>query len=208
MSANSSRIKLTIDVFDETDQLASVRSGLLVRDLSAEIQREFDLDPGDYILYLKDQGVPLDPDKSLVDLGVGEGDALVFARRQTRRIPPGARLVAGTRQAALREAQTGRVFEILWTPAVIGRPYAHNRASADTLAVALGDDFAEARSVSRGQHAQLIEQDGAYYLESLKANNLSSVNGATVEIGQRRALAPGDRIQVGKISLVFEPRGG
>jgi hypothetical protein len=204
------RIILTIssDLFDDTNQEASVRKNLPVRSLITDIQREFSLPEGNYSLSLKGSSKPLDPEKTLEQLGIQTGVELLFGRERRKFIRPIAvrgggtfRMIMDLNQAFLREDSTGKIFEIEWQPAIIGRPDASNPQSADTLCADLSA-FEEARSVSR-QHARITELKGQYYLEGLAEKNPTYLNEQEIMVGEKRSLKAGDKIRVGKIMLTF-----
>ena len=94
----------------------------------------------------------------------------------------------------------GKVFPIAATAAVIGRydPVTGQRPEIDLTQVDIN------RSVSR-RHARLQHQDGAFYLsEEVGALNGTLVNGRRLVPGQPQVLAPGDRIAVGMVALVYK----
>jgi pSer/pThr/pTyr-binding forkhead associated (FHA) protein len=109
--------------------------------------------------------------------------------------------IFGKTKAFLKESSTGDIYEINWSPAIIGRPDANNPASANALAVNLATHM-EGRTVSR-RHAQVTEYGGHFFAESLNPDNPTLVNDAAVQIGEKRLMQSGDRIQVGKITLEF-----
>jgi pSer/pThr/pTyr-binding forkhead associated (FHA) protein len=206
-------LTITSDLFDEPNQEASIRENLPIRTLIAECRSEFDLPDGNYTLRVKSTGKLLDPDKTLEQSGVQTGAVLILTRE--RRVVPrdqslvgdfSRRIIAGPNRAFLAEEQTGKVFEIQWQPAIIGRPDANNPASADQLAVNLGQ-FDAAKTVSR-HHARITEQAGQYFLESLADHNPTYLNDGMVRVGERRLLQPDDKIRVGKFVLTFGIRQG
>jgi predicted component of type VI protein secretion system len=100
----------------------------------------------------------------------------------------------------------GRTFPLIGSAAVIGRydPVTGSRPEIDLTQVDLN------RSVSR-RHARLQLQNGSFYLsEEAGALNGTMVNGKRLVPGEPQALASGDRIAVGMVSLLFKaaPRGG
>jgi len=198
-------LDLTFDIFDETDQSASVRMSLTVEQLIAEVLQEFEglerSNPAAYALTLEGSQSALDARRTLVEQGVQNGDHLVFGWVQKSgealRQP-----LQGTTGVALQEASTGSLYPITWQPARIGRPDsdpAHN----ELLAVNL-EWLPAGRSVSR-RHAQITERAGAYYLESLTPQNPTILNGKALAPGQIAYLNPGDRITLGhnNIELTF-----
>ena len=94
----------------------------------------------------------------------------------------------------------GKIFPIQAAAAVIGRydPVTGQRPEIDLTQVDIN------RSVSR-RHARLQHQDGAFYLsEEVGALNGTLVNGRRLVPGQPQVLAPGDRIAVGMVALVYK----
>jgi len=94
----------------------------------------------------------------------------------------------------------GKIFPIAAAAAVIGRydPVTGQRPEIDLTQVDIN------RSVSR-RHARLQHQDGAFYLsEEVGALNGTLVNGRRLVPGQPQVLAPGDRIAVGMVALVYK----
>jgi hypothetical protein len=210
------RIILTItsELFDEADrrQEVSVRANLTVRALIEEIRREFNLLDAGYRLTLAGQREALPLDRTMEQLGLQTGAELVFERDRHRLdqrvIARGGQYFEAVSQpgrARLREAASGQTFAIEWQPAIIGRPDAANPVSAQALAVDVST-LAEGRTVSR-RHAQITERGGTYYLEALNERNPTLLNGQALTLGEKRALAPGDRIRVGLVELVFEVPG-
>jgi hypothetical protein len=205
------RIVLTItsELFDDNvHQEASVRRNITVRSLIEEIRREFSLLEGNYTLVVKGASKPLSPDQTMEQLGIQTGSELIFDRERRRLSQPMIRhgdqlyqpITSGVR-AALREESTGTIFSLEWHPAVIGRVDTNNPSGASALAANLSD-LAEARTVSR-QHARISEQGGQYFLEALAPRNPTFLNDRELVSGERRVLQQGDKIRVGKISLVF-----
>jgi pSer/pThr/pTyr-binding forkhead associated (FHA) protein len=106
--------------------------------------------------------------------------------------------IMGSARASLKELATGEVYKIEWSPALIGRPTPDN---ADTLAVDLSK-YAVAQSISRN-HAEIIELDGSYFLESKSTTSKTALNGSDLRRGERRLLQSEDKITCGQITLVF-----
>ncbi len=203
-------LTLTSPLFDE-DQEVSIRENLPARTLLAEIRKEYNLTEGNFLLQNKSNGKMIDPEKTLEQSGIQTGAVIVFnaERRAPMRMPlvqdvNVRRPIMGSVRAFLKEEETGQIYDIPWQPAVIGRPDANHPESAETLAVNLGASEA-AKSVSRA-HARLLEQNGLYYLEPLAEHNPTFLNDGVVRLGERRVLEPGDKITVGKISLIFDTK--
>jgi hypothetical protein len=201
----SEYLELSFDVFDETEQNASVRPSLTVAELILEILNEFeDLDgrrPDLYGLYPEGAQRPLERGKTLTEQGVHSGDRLVFgwARDSLRQL---RRPLTHGPQFALQEVTSQVLFGLEWQPAIVGRPdadSAHNELLAVNVRWLPGS-----RRVSR-RHAQITEQDGVYYLEGLAENNPTLLNGQQLSLGRKYQLREGDTIGLGtsNIQLVF-----
>lgn len=200
MPVDDEYIELNIDVFDVTDQRAKVRKTLTIRGLMDEILREFDdLDrktPEVYSLFLKGSNKPLPRDQNLSQLDVQARDELVFKyTRQTNR-----RKISGAPEAFLKEERTDKVFDLLWQPAIIGRPDS-DPVHSELLAVNL-EPFRDSQRISR-RHAQILVEDGAYYIESLAQNNPTYINKDRQPVSGKRRLKAGDKIRIGNDILIL-----
>ena len=115
-------IEVKIDVFEHTSQRARLRSNLTVAALIDEIFREFDDiaadSPGRYALYLKGSDRPLLNSATMTQLDLQPQDELIFnyIRHSNRH------MLDPRNYAYLKDEATGRVYEIQWQPALIGRP--------------------------------------------------------------------------------------
>ncbi|MCS6992282.1 MAG: FHA domain-containing protein [Anaerolineales bacterium] len=193
-------IDVKIDVFENTGQRARVRRTLTPRELIREILKEFDDIPADapekYAIYLKGDDRPLKADDTLIQLDIQPQDELVFDYiRQTLRRP-----LRPEQFAYLREEKTGRLFEISWQPAVLGRPT--NEADHNlTLAVNV-QSIPDGMTISR-RHAQFIVSEERYYLEVLAENNPVLLNGKEVPVNARRELKSGDKLAFGRNKVTF-----
>jgi len=195
-------IDVKIDVFEQTGQHARVRTSLTVANLIQEVMREFDdintNTPDVYGIFLKGADAPLDSTQTLIQLDIQPWDELVFeyVKRSVRQ------MLDPQQQFQVRDETTGRVFDVQWQPAVIGRPSAdvdQNMALAINLQhLPLG------QTVSR-RHAQIIFRKGVYYVEPLAENNPVYVNNQEIPFGTTRELRHGDRVGVGRsqIPLTF-----
>jgi hypothetical protein len=209
------RINVTIvsDLFDDPNQEASIRENLPVRTLVGDAKREFNLaEDGVYALRLQETGKALDPDKTMEQQGVRAGAILILTRERRPAVREAAAnagaartMITGPNRPFLREDMTGKIFEIMWQPAVIGRRDPTNPQSVENLAVNL-DVLDGAKSVSR-YHARMTEDKGKFYLESIADHNPAYLNSSIVRVGDKRLLMPGDKIEVGKITLSFGLRG-
>ena len=194
-------IDISIDVFDQEDQRARVKTGLTVSGLIDEILKEFDdLDrktPQAYALYLKGATRPLARERTLKELDIHAQDELIFRYARTSpRI-----LLRGTRQAYLLEETTHKVFELGWVPAVIGRPNATDPAANELLAVNL-EPFPDSKKISR-RHAQITLEDGQFMIESLADNNPTYLNDEREPITGKRQLLPNTSIRLGMGVIVL-----
>ncbi len=208
------RLLITIesDLFDIPKQDASVRENLPVRTLLSETRQEFNL-PEDttYSLRLQSTGKLLDPEKTLEQQSVQTGAVLLLNRERRAPVREAAVGAAAARmpltsnaRPLLREDATGKIFEIAFQPAIIGRPDPTNPQSAELLAVNLGP-FDNAKSVSR-YHARITESHGSFLLESLADHNPAFLNDSIVRIGEKRVIVPGDKLRCGRVVLTFGVR--
>jgi pSer/pThr/pTyr-binding forkhead associated (FHA) protein len=55
-----------------------------------------------------------------------------------------------------------------------------------------------------GNHAQIVQMNGAYYVEDMGSSNFTYVNDRKLAAGQLEPLKSGDTLRFGKISLKFE----
>ncbi len=185
----------------EKTQLAQVRPDLLVGDLIREIQRQFDIDEQDEnLLYQVDSSQPLDPKRTITDQGIENDNQLNFTRPtllQRKRID-------APYKAQLRlESESPVTYEIQWQPAIIGRPD-NDATHTSLLAVNLEWLGKRSKRVSR-RHAQIIEQNGVYLIESLSPNNPTFVNDRVLVPGEQRSLAHEDmiRLQMSRVEMKF-----
>jgi len=200
-------LQVVVDVFDDTDQRASVQRSLTVAKLIQAILREFEELDGrsaeHYGVYLEGNGRPLDRSKTLADQGVQPGDRLLFSwtrdpfRQLRQPVTDGVTF-------ALQEMATQVLFPIEWQPALIGRPDrdpAHN----ELLAVNL-EYLAGSQRVSRS-HAQITEAEGAWYLEALAHRNPTLLNGRRLSVGREYPLRSGDAIDLGSSGITLTAVG-
>lgn len=193
-------IDVKIDVFENAGQRARARKTLTARDLIQEILKEFDDIPADspekYAIYLKGDERPLKADANLIQLDIQPQDELVFDyARQTLR-----RMFKPEQAAWLREESTGRVFDLEWQPAVIGRPT--NEADHNlTLAVNV-QSLPDGMTISR-RHAQVTLSEGRYFIEALAENNPVFLNGKDAPVNARREMKNGDKLVLGRNNVTF-----
>ncbi len=202
-------LTISSELFDETEQEASVRKNLTIRALIEEVRQEFSLLEGSYAINFKGSKDSLDSDKTLEELGVQTGSELTFERERMRLsqqiVARGGQFfqgIHGAKRMMQRESVSGQEFPIRWQPAIIGRPQARDPQSAEALAINLGE-LDDGRTVSR-QHAQITEHAGNYFVEGLADKNPTFLNEQELRVGEKRALQPGDTIRVGKVKLVFD----
>ncbi|PKN88040.1 MAG: hypothetical protein CVU46_02300 [Chloroflexi bacterium HGW-Chloroflexi-8] len=198
-------IDVKINVFEHTGQHAQIRKSLTVTNLIEEILKEFD-DIGvnaseKYTLLLKGVDRPLNPALTMEQLDIQPQDefTLGYAQQTIRQ------MLDPEHYATLREETTGKVFDIQWHPAVIGRPSTevnHNIMLAVNMQL-----IPTGMTISR-RHAQINYSNGKYYIEALSENNPTFINGKEVPFNNEREIRNGDRIMLGqhKVSMVFEAR--
>jgi pSer/pThr/pTyr-binding forkhead associated (FHA) protein len=199
----SDYIDLKIDVFESTDQRARVLESLTPVGLIQEILKEFDDitadTPEKYAIYLKGMERPLNPAYTLTQLDIQPHDELVFdyVRQPIRQ------MLEPKDYAFLHDVTTGKVFDIQWQPAVIGRPDAdvgHNIILAVNVQL-----LPNGRTVSRN-HAQITFSEGRYFVEPLAEHNPVFLNGKEISLNNRREMKHDDKLAIGrhKITMVFE----
>jgi pSer/pThr/pTyr-binding forkhead associated (FHA) protein len=201
--ANEDYIDVKFDIFEHTDQRASVRKTLIVSTLIEEILREFDdiLDdsPDKFAIYLKGAERPLNNACTLAELDVQPQDELVFDRlHQSIR-----QMLAPEEYAFLQEEKSGKTYDIQWQPAVIGRPSTdmdHNIILAVNVQL-----LAEGKTISR-RHAQITLSEGRYYIEPLADQNPVYVNNKEVPFSKRQEIKNGDKIMFGhhRVTMLFK----
>lgn len=208
------RVVITIDVGIEDigERQVNVRRNLHLQTLLDEVRNHFDILDENYGLQRKGDSEPLNPARTLEQHNIQNGEVLEFVALD-RSVSEAELLVnAGERlpisednQVYLQEERQGHVYEIRWQPAVIGRADqrdpSRNRLLAVDVSGMRGSEY-----VSR-QHAAILEEQDQYYLESLNVRNPTYINNAPLPYGERYVLQPGDRIDVGRITLVFNQRG-
>lgn len=193
-------IDIKIDIFEHVGQRARVRKSITVMMLIEEILKEFDDivadTPSKYVLYLKGTEQPLPPNATLEKLDIQPQDELVFdyARQTLRQMLPPANY------AALREETTGKIFDIQWQPAVIGRPSTdmdHNLTLAVNMQL-----IPNGMTVSR-RHAQITFSKGRYYIEALAEYNPVFLEGKEIPVNTPREIKHGDRLAIGRKQIPF-----
>jgi hypothetical protein len=193
-------IELSFNVFDQSGQRARVRLSLTISELIVEILREFDegkqSDAEMYALYLNKGSIPLPRSRTLAQLDVQLNDELEFKHLGGSR----RTLIPKEQQAYLLEDSTRRVYEILWQPALIGRPDIdpdHNELLAVNLA-----SHRFGKRVSR-RHAQILLEGGQYYIENQSSHNPTFLNDDPTPLAGKQLLKQEDRIRLGKSQIVL-----
>ncbi len=196
--------KIMLEIFDEPKQRVAIRKSTTIRQFIVEILHQYaDLEqrPSAYDLFLQNRETPLRRDLSLHQQHVVEEDHLVFGWAGMAPVL-GRHVITGRNQAILREVESGISFHLPWQPAIIGRSSAdleHNQLLAVNL-----ENFANGQRVSR-RHAQITEQNGNFYIESLTAQNSTRLNEDTAPLQQKQPLNDGDIIYLpnSDISMIF-----
>lgn len=211
MSAKHARQTLLIDVGDKQRQEAQALPQITPRELIEAILEEFTefeyLGPpaADYVLVRPDDPTPLDEEESL-ERQVTQGEHLLLREREAP-LPPGTRPPG--QRAYLREKPStqeppiARVHKLHWLPAVIGRR-GQDAATTEEVAVNLSA-HPDGLRVSR-RHAQIDEEDGQFYIESLSSNPTTVHMGdqqKTVETG-RCPLKHGDVIYLVRSEIALQ----
>ncbi len=193
-------IDVKIDVFEHTAQRARLRKTLTVSALIDEIFKEFDdiaADaPGKYALYLKGSERPLPNAATLTQLDIQPQDELIFNyTRQANR-----QMLDPRHYASLKDDSSGRVYQLQWQPALIGRPT--NDAEHNIMLAVNLQAHPQGQTVSH-THARITFTQGSYFIESLAANNPLAVNGKALPVNTRRELKPGDHLLLGRNNLAM-----
>lgn len=195
-------IDVKLDVFEHVGQRARLRKSLTVTGLIEEILREFDDiaadSPEKYAVFLKGMDRPLNASSTMTQLDLQPQDELVFeyVRQNIRR------MLNPENYAFLRDEANGRVYDLQWQPALIGRPT--NEAEHNIMLAVNLQLHPKGLTVSR-KHAEITFSDGRYYIEPLAENNPVAVNDKAIPFNTRRELKPGDRVMIGRndLSLTF-----
>ncbi|MEZ4713868.1 MAG: FHA domain-containing protein [Caldilineaceae bacterium] len=207
---------LVIDVFELKAQQARVLDNLRPPDLVKAVLTEFqELDylgksPAEYRLLRADTNAALDETEPL-GAQLLRNDHLVLAER-SQPTPSGAQ--RPEQNLYLRDVASNTVYKLHWLPAIIGR-WDETQPNNNLLAVNL-DAHAAGPRVSR-RHAQIVYDEGSYWVESLSSNATSIVRNGIVHNGdeptpvnvERQPLQPGDviRLERSEIGLKFIVRG-
>jgi pSer/pThr/pTyr-binding forkhead associated (FHA) protein len=193
-------IDVKLDIFEHVGQRARLRKSLTVSGLIEEILREFDDiaadSPEKYTVFLKGMDRPLNASSTMEQLDIQPQDELVFeyVRQNIRR------MLNPENYAFLRDDANGRVYDIQWQPAIIGRPT--NEAEHNIMLAVNLQLHPKGLTVSR-KHAEIAYSDGHYTIEPLADNNPVAVNDKAVPFGTRREIKHGDRINIGRNDLLL-----
>jgi pSer/pThr/pTyr-binding forkhead associated (FHA) protein len=193
-------IDVKLDIFEHVGQRARLRKSLTVSGLVEEILREFDDiaadSPEKYAVFLKGMDRPLSASSTMTQLDIQPQDELVFeyVRQNIRR------MLNPENYAFLRDDANGRVYDLQWQPAIIGRPT--NEAEHNIMLAVNLQLHPKGLTVSR-KHAEITFSDGHYYIELLAENNPVAVNDKAIPFGTRRELKHGDRINIGRNDLLL-----
>jgi len=191
-------IDVKLDIFEHVGQRACLRKSLTVSGLVEEILREFDDiaadTPEKYAVFLKGMERPLNASFTMTQLDIQPQDELVFeyVRQNIRR------MLKPENYAFLRDESSGRIYDIQWQPAIIGRPT--NEAEHNIMLAVNLQLHPKGLTVSR-KHAGIMFVNGHYYIEALADNNPLAVNGRGIPFNARREIKNGDRIMLGRNDL-------
>ena len=96
---------------------------------------------------------------------------------------------------------TGQVIYLTGNQAIIGRSDPHRQIYPEVDLSTLDTD----RMVSRRQ-ARVLQHDGRYFVEDLRALNVTKLNGTPLRPNEERELAEGDILRAGNIEMRFSLR--
>ena len=195
-------LDIKIDVFEHTDQRARVRRSLTIHGLMEEILKEFDdisaVSPEKYAIYLKGIDKPVSKSLTIIELDLQPQDELVFEyKHQNVR-----ENLLPEQVAYLREEKTGKLFEISWSPALIGRPTAE--AEHNLMLAVNVQNIPQGITISR-KHAQILFSDDQFYLEPLAETNPVTINSEKVDFGTSKEIKNNDKLTFGnqKVAMTF-----
>lgn len=209
MSTTHNRLEIYVDVFDEENQralpLAELKPAEFVQAILEEFrhsQMEFlGDDADDYMLIRADNGSTLISNVPL-DEQLEKGDRLVL---QEKKLSLPADTHRPTRPLYFRELSTSRVFRIQWVPAFIGRPDP-TQPHDDRLAVNLR--FIETGLRVSRRHAQILEERGRFFIQSLSSNPTSVIrdrNANPIPVTSMPvALHPGDIVILDRSNIMLK----
>lgn len=207
MSTNQKRLDLRVDIFEHKAQWAKSLPTLKPAELVEAILQEFQeveflsKSAADYYLSpVEDETAVLQEDVPLQEQLPNE--ARLQLREVERPLPKGT--TRPSQAIYLRETVSGKVYKLNWLPAIIGRPD-KNQPNDDWIAVDL-ESYKTGLRVSR-RHAQITEQNGRYFIESLSRNPtlLKDAEGNVETVGdEKRPLPHGDIIQLERSNIAFK----
>jgi serine/threonine protein kinase len=96
---------------------------------------------------------------------------------------------------------TGQVIQLTGNQAIIGRSDPHRQIYPEVDLSALDTD----RMVSRRQ-ARVLQHDGRFFVEDLRALNVTRLNGVPLRPNEERELYDGDILRAGNIEIRFSLR--
>jgi hypothetical protein len=212
MSTGQSRLELMIDVFEKTGQRALPLPTLMSVELVEAILQEFrELEylsdsPANYHLLKAADGTPLNDAEPLRNQ-LARGNRLVLVENV---VPLPEKTARPSDSIYLRDQASGKVYKLHWCPAIIGRPD-RNQPHNDRVAVDL-ENYKTGLRVSR-RHAQITEENGRYFIQSMSKNPTSIKRGddePIVVADEKRPLQNGDIIHLvrSNITLKFIVRQG
>lgn len=191
-------LDLIIDIFDQPRQHARVLRSLTIAGLIDEILKEFDgLDrskPESYAVTLRGKESALDPRQTIGQLDLQIHDELVFSYARTSN----RAAVRAVDRAFFYESENDQIFEIRFTPALIGRASsdpAHNAQLGVNL-----KSHPQSGHISRRQ-AQILLSNGEYFLETLSANSPTFINKRDVPISGRAKITSGDQVFLSSVFI-------
>ncbi|MCB8977455.1 MAG: FHA domain-containing protein [Ardenticatenaceae bacterium] len=207
MSTNQKRFDLRIDIFERKAQWAKPLPTLKPAELVEAILQEFQeveylsKSATDYYLaQVEDETAVLQEDVSLQEQLPNE--SRLQLREVERPLPKGTS--RPSQAIYVRELVSGKVYKLNWLPAIIGRPD-KNQPNDDWIAVDL-ESYKTGLRVSR-RHAQITEQNGRYFIESLSRNPtlLKDAEGNVETVGdEKRPLQHGDTIQLERSNIALK----
>lgn len=212
MSTGQSRLELMIDVFEETGQRAMPLPTLMSSELVEAILQEFrELEylgdsPAHYRLLKAADETPLNDEEPLRNQ-LAPGSRLILVENEE---PLPEKTARPSAPIYLRDQVSLKVFKLHWQPAIIGRPD-KNQLHNDRVAVDL-ETYKTGLRVSR-RHAQITEENGRYFIQSLSKNPTAIKRGDDEPIAvteEKRPLQNGDLIHLvrSNITLKFIIRQG
>jgi len=153
--------------------------------------------------------LPITPTLTLGQNHIVNDTQLIFAPKTASKSPTRELLLlnrivplASTVFVSLQDETTGKQYRVSWQPAVIGRRDDKNPDKNKMLAVDLST-VKGAEFISR-RHACIVYANGQYYVESINEQNPTYLEDVRLTAWQRKPIHPGDRIRVGKTTLIFK----